>query len=108
MEITTTSLNNATVLGLAGRLDGTTSPALAKKFDELSAGGARRVVVDCTALQYVSSAGLRVFLSAAKAFKGVGGEVRFAALPPPIQEVFELSGFTGVLSIHPTVAAATA
>ncbi|HVU23882.1 MAG TPA: STAS domain-containing protein [Opitutus sp.] len=107
MDITTATINNASVLTLTGRLDGLTSPALERKFDELAAAGARKIVVDCSALLYVSSAGLRVFLAAAKKLKAAGGEVAFAALSPAVQEVFELSGFTGVLAVHPTVAAAT-
>ncbi|HWA87910.1 MAG TPA: STAS domain-containing protein [Opitutus sp.] len=107
MDITTASLNHATVVTLAGRLDGLSSPALEQKLDELAAGGARKIVVDCAPLQYVSSAGLRVFLAGAKKLKAAGGALVFAALPPAVQEVFELSGFTGVLTIHPTVAAAT-
>ncbi|HEX3730050.1 MAG TPA: STAS domain-containing protein, partial [Opitutaceae bacterium] len=63
---------------------------------------------DCAQLHYVSSAGLRVFLSAAKKAKVAGGRAAFAALTPIVQEIFELSGFTGILEIHPTAAAAAA
>jgi anti-anti-sigma factor len=108
MDITESIQNSATVLGLAGRLDGLTSGTLEQKVDALVAGGAKRIVFDCGQLLYVSSAGLRVFLSSAKKLKTAGGSAAFAALTPAVREVFELSGFTTMLEIHPNAAAATA
>ena len=108
MDINETKLISATVLTLTGRLDGVTSGTLERKVDALIAAGARKVVFDCSQLLYVSSAGLRVFLGSAKKLKSAGGAAAFAALSPAVQEVFELSGFTGVLAIHPTSAEAAA
>jgi len=107
MEITATTQNNVAILALSGRLDALSSPALEQHVDTLLQGGARRLVFDCTALSYASSAGLRVFLGSAKKFRSAGGSAAFAALAPAVREVFELSGFIGVLEIHPTTAAAT-
>jgi len=101
MDITEQILRSTTVLALSGRLDGVSSPALEQKVDALLAAGSRRLVFDCAALTYVSSAGLRVFLATAKKLKAGGGAVAFAALTPSVVEVFELSGFSNVLSIHP-------
>ncbi len=106
MEIIETKQNSATVLALSGRLDGLSSGALEQKVDALVAAGARKLVFDCSQLVYVSSAGLRVFLSSAKKMKAAGGTAAFAALSAPVMEIFELSGFTDVLAIHPTTAAA--
>ncbi len=106
MEITESTLNSAAVLTLAGRLDGLTSGTLERKVDALLASGSRKLVFDCAPLVYVSSAGLRVFLTAAKKAKAAGGATAFAALTPAVHEVFELSGFTSVLAVHPTAAAA--
>ncbi len=108
MEITASNQNDITVLALQGRLDGIASPQLEQRLDALLAGGARKVVFDCTALTYVSSAGLRVFLSGAKKLKSAGGRTAFAALTPAVHEVFELSGFHEVLAVHPSAADATA
>ena len=108
MEIIESKLNAATVLTLAGRLDGLTSGTLERKVDALMAAGDRKLVFDCSQLIYVSSAGLRVFLSAAKKLKSAGGAAAFAALTPAVSEVFDLSGFTSVLSIHGDPAAAAA
>lgn len=108
MDIIEQTENSATVLALSGRLDGLSSPSLEQKVDALLAAGARRLVFDCAALTYASSAGLRVFLATAKKFKAAGGAVAFATLTPAVAEVFELSGFNNVLSIHPGRAQALA
>lgn len=102
MEMIESQLNSATVLALSGRLDGLTSGTLERKVEALLAAGVRRVIFDCGQLRYVSSAGLRVFLGSAKKLKSAGGAAAFAALTPAVKEVFELSGFVGVLAIHPT------
>ncbi len=106
MEITATRHATATVLALAGRLDGLASPALEKQIDALRAEGVTTLVLDLAGLDYVSSAGLRVFLSAAKKFKTAGGRATFVALPAPVREVFELSGFLTVLDVRADVTAA--
>lgn len=106
MDITETQINTSTVLALTGRLDGLASPLVDQKIDVLLAAGIRSVVFDCAGLAYVSSAGLRSFLTAAKKLKAAGGRASFAALTPAVHEVFELSGFLTVLAIYPTAAAA--
>lgn len=108
MDIIESQLNSATVLALSGRLDGLASPALDQKIDALVAAGVRTVVFDCSALAYVSSAGLRTFLTSAKKLKNASGKAAFAALSPSVKEVFELSGFLTVLEVHPTAASAAA
>lgn len=106
MEISETKHATATVLALSGRLDGLASPALEQRVDAVLASGAKVLVLDLANLAYVSSAGLRVFLTAAKKFKTAGGRATFAALPAPIREVFELSGFLTVLDIRSDVVSA--
>lgn len=106
MEISETQHANATVLALSGRLDGLASPALEQRVDAILAAGTKTLVLDLSGLAYVSSAGLRVFLTAAKKFKTAGGRATFAALPAPVREVFELSGFLSVLDIRADVASA--
>ena len=108
MDIIETQSNSATVLALGGRLDGLASPGLEQKVDALVASGTRTIVFDCSRLDYVSSAGLRAFLTSAKKLKAAGGKAAFAALAPTVREVFELSGFLNVLEVHSTVAAASA
>jgi serine/threonine-protein kinase RsbW len=58
------------------------------------------LIVDCSVLDYVSSAGLRVFLLAARAAQRAGIPFALCALKPPVREVFELSGFSRIISVH--------
>ena len=87
------------VLGLAGRLDSNTS----KEFDDRLAevvGNSRATLLDLSALDYVSSAGLRVLLKAAKLAKAKQSRLALAALQPNVREVFEISGFATIFVIY--------
>ncbi len=92
---------NAIVLEPSGRLDSVT----AKDFETALIGkidaGAKRVVLDLGQLAYISSAGLRVLLIAAKRLKSVGGALVLCGLNPSVREVFEISGFVSILEVHP-------
>ena len=108
MEITEASENNVPVLRLSGRLDGPAAPGLEKKVMEVIVSGATRLVFDCSGVEYASSAGLRVFLVAARQLQSRGGRCSFAALTPGLREVFTVSGFLDILDVHDTVAQAAA
>jgi anti-anti-sigma factor len=69
-------------------------------LDGILAGGAQKVVVDFTALDYVSSAGLRVLLGAAKKLQGAGKGLRLFGLNETVREVFEISGFSKILTVR--------
>jgi anti-anti-sigma factor len=70
------------------------------------AEGAKVLILDFAELDYISSAGLRVFLATAKQLQTAGGRCGFAALSPETQRIFRLSNFLELLEIHPTVAEA--
>jgi anti-sigma B factor antagonist len=108
MEIAETKHNDVVVLGLTGRLDANTAGALEEKMLSLIDGGAQRLVVDARDLDYISSAGLRVLLVAAKRLRAVHGTVALAALKAHIKEVFDVAGFSSVFPIHPHREAALA
>lgn len=107
MDITTRTQNGVTLVVFAGSLDSNTAPQAQKTLDEMLAAGARKVVVDCTALDYISSAGLRVLLGAAKRLGGgAGSALRLFGLNETVREVFDISGFSTILAVFPTEAAA--
>lgn len=99
MEITQEEINGVTVLYLSGRLNVTTTVDLESSFGELLKSEKSKVLVDCRDLEYISSAGLRVLLSAAKSFKKIGGEISLCSLKPNVKQVFEISGFTTIFPI---------
>jgi anti-anti-sigma factor len=96
-----------------GRLDFDAAPAFQQALERLfSGGGAGRapaaVIIDGAALEYVSSAGLRAVLLAAKAAQRSGTAFALCALQPAVREVFALSGFSQIMPIHPDLDTALA
>lgn len=96
------------VVEIAGSLDTVTAPEAQAALDQAIAGGASTLVVDCNELTYVSSAGLRILLVAAKKVQPLGGQVRMCNLSPMVREVFDISGFTAILPVFPSRAEALA
>lgn len=84
-------------LALEGRLDTTTSPELEKEL-KASMDGADSLVLDFSKLEYISSAGLRVLLYAHKAMAGKGG-MTVANANEIVQEVFDVTGFSDILTL---------
>ncbi len=84
----------------AGRLDSATSEALGRAVGEIFDAGSRRMVIDFSQLEYVSSAGLRATLIAGKRMRGVpGGKLALCALVPGVREIFEISGFLTIFTV---------
>ena len=106
MDITTRTQGNVTIVGIAGNLDSNTSPQAQQALDAVLAGGGKKVAIDCTALDYISSAGLRVLLGIAKKLGAAGGGVRMFGLNETVREVFDISGFSKILAVYPNEAAA--
>ena len=102
MDVSTRTAEGVQIIAFAGNLDSNTSPQAQQAIDALLAGGAQKVVVDFSALDYVSSAGLRVLLSAAKRLQGPGKALRLFGLNETVREVFEISGFATILQVRGT------
>ncbi len=100
LDISVETLSNLQVVSLRGRLDSAGTPALESSMNELIAAGGKRVVIDCSELRYVSSVGLGVFVSSAKALEANGGRLSFAALNQHVKSVFEMVGFSAIFVIH--------
>lgn len=106
MNISTRTQGEVTIVALAGNLDSNTSPQAQQALDGILAAGCRKMLVDCTALDYISSAGLRVLLGAAKRLKGAGSALRLFGLNETVREVFQISGFSTILAVSVTEAEA--
>jgi anti-sigma B factor antagonist len=85
-------------LSLAGRLDTTTAPRLEAELKE-SLAGVKHLVLDVKALEYLSSAGLRVLLSTQKLMNKQGSMVVRGA-NETITEIFEVTGFCDILTLE--------
>jgi anti-sigma B factor antagonist len=103
MEVVEKKQNGICILGLLGRLDSNTSPEFEKKLFEVIEDGTRSVIVDFESLDYISSAGLRVLLKAAKEIKSAEGKIVLCSMKEYIMEVFEIAGFVTLFPIVSTV-----
>jgi anti-sigma B factor antagonist len=83
---------------IAGRLDTTTAPQLDAEVKQ-SIAGVKKLVLDFTALEYLSSAGLRVLLAAQKVMNKQG-EMIIKNVNDTITEIFEVTGFIDILTIE--------
>jgi len=90
------------ILELSGRLDASTSSILEKKVMEFLDSGEKYFILDFKNLDYISSAGLRVLLMAAKKSNGAGGKVALSCLKEHVKEVFDIAGFTAIFPICST------
>jgi len=98
MTITKTKNGTTLELALAGRLDTMTAPELEAELNgELA--NCDSLILDFSKLDYISSAGLRVLLSAHKAMLGKGG-MKVVHINDIVQEVFEVTGFSDILTIE--------
>lgn len=90
--------NGAAVFALEGRLDTNTSPDLEKALRE-ALPGVRTLTLDFAQLEYISSAGLRVLLATQKLMNRQG-EMKVAHVNETIMEIFEVTGFSDILTIE--------
>ena len=97
MEIKTTNINNQYVVAIEGRLDTNTAPELETVLNDVNASN---LVLDCLALEYVSSAGLRVILAAHKRLAASGQSLTLKNIRQEVRAVFDMTGFSKILAIE--------
>jgi anti-anti-sigma factor len=102
MDIFEDQKGHVTIISLSGRLDSITSADLDKSLNEVINRGEITILVNCEKLRYISSSGLRSFLMALKQMQTKQGKLCLCGLNAQIQEVFDISGFTGLFVIYQT------
>ncbi len=108
VQIHTAKQGNGTVVQFHGRVDATSAPSVEQALVAVIDQGEKRLIIDCSALEFISSAGLRSLLLAVKKMKASGGAIGLAALQPNVKEVFDISGFSALFTIHSSTAEALA
>ena len=98
LNINKTLENGKATFSLIGRLDTTTAPQLEKELKD-SLDGVTELVLDFEKLDYISSAGLRVLLAAQK-IMNKQGSMKVAHVNETIMEIFEVTGFSDILTIE--------
>ncbi len=87
-----------TIIEVSGRLDTVTAPELEKTINE-DIEGTKNLVLDIKGVEYISSAGLRVLLAAQKKISKTG-LMKVMNACPEVMEIFEVTGFTEILTIE--------
>ena len=100
IDISEDRRTDAVVLALSGKLDATTAKTFEDKILAEIDSGDRRFVLDLSQLEYVSSSGLRVFLLAAKRLHSADGKIVLCSLKEHVRQVFDLAGFSSILSLY--------
>jgi len=99
MQFSVKTAGEVAIVMLQGKLDHRTSPDVQEQMTVLFEKGEAKILVNLKDLDYVSSAGLRIFLAAARQLKPDGGEIRICSLNDIVREVFEISGFTTIFKV---------
>ncbi|MBP5207590.1 MAG: STAS domain-containing protein [Clostridia bacterium] len=98
MIINKTAAENGLTLSLEGRLDTNTAPELEKTLNG-SLDGVNALTFDLSGLEYISSAGLRILLAAHKKMSGKGS-MKIRGAQSAIKEIFDITGFSSILTIE--------
>lgn len=100
MKITIERSGTLTTLSVSGRLDSVTAP----EFDHETAtvcqpGSSGDIIIDCSALEYISSAGLRSFITILKRAKASDRNLEIHNLSDSLRSIFDMTGFTSIFKI---------
>ena len=98
MEIRT--LGEVKVAIIEARLDSYAAKEVEEVFRDLIESGTKKLLCDFSQTEYISSAGLRVVLTAAKSLKKTNGQIALCCLNEFVHEVFETAGFTKIFNIY--------
>ena len=99
MDIKKTSEGSKLTVAVSGRLDTNTAPQFETELKR-SLDGVTDLTLDFSGLDYISSAGLRVLLSAKKLMNAENGDMRVTGCNEIVKEIFEVTGFTDILTIE--------
>jgi len=100
MEVNISKENNIVTASLEGRLDTPAAQEIAPRMEALKAHAAGTIILDCSQMTYISSSGLRLFLSLRKAAAEKGGKVIVRSISNDIRSVFMMTGFLNLFEIQ--------
>lgn len=87
------------IVSIIPRVDASNAKTVETQLTDIINGGTKKLVCNFSQNEYISSAGLRVFLSTLKMMKKSGGEIVLCGLQPYVQEVFDMAGFSQLFTI---------
>jgi anti-sigma B factor antagonist len=104
--LTTTSVDDKVVVAVEGDIDMKTAPDLEAHIDEVLDGGARAVIVDLTAVEFLDSSGLGALAAARNHAATTAAALAIVCSNPNLLKLFRITGMDRVLTIHPDLDAA--
>ena len=102
MDVKEEQVGGVTVLQVKGRLDSATSPVLGERLTAVLEAAKARVLVDFSQLEYISSAGFRILLQAAKRAEQNTAKLVLCGVSGKVRQLFDLGGFLDLFSITAT------
>ena len=99
MDLREDTSGDVTILEIKGRIDSTTAPVLGEKLTASLTTPQRRLVLDLRQLEYISSAGFRILLLAAKRAEEAGSRLVLCGLSGKVRQLFDLGGFLDIFTI---------
>jgi stage II sporulation protein AA (anti-sigma F factor antagonist) len=102
LEIQIADEQGVAVVAAAGAIDSKSAPELEKVLVKLLGEKKREIVLDLARLDYVASAGLRVFVMIGKRLQADGGRLALCSVNPSVMKVLEVSGFVALFAIRPS------
>jgi anti-sigma B factor antagonist len=100
MEVNITKENKEVTVKLAGRMDTPAALEVAAKLEPLKEEASGTIIMDCSEMTYISSSGLRIFLSLRKAAATKGGRIIVKSISDDIRQVFMMTGFLNLFQIE--------
>ncbi len=108
MDITVQDRDSTAIVAITGSVDALTAGELMRSLSEQIESGHKRLVADLSAVDFMSSAGLRAIIAGLKEVRQRGGDLRLAGAQPGIDRVLRISGLTTILKTFETVDQAVA
>ena len=102
LEIKVNEVNDIVVIKLQGNLDTNTAPDAETEINSWLEKDCKKMVVSLAETNYVSSAGLRIFLATVKKMTASGGTAKFCSPNEVVQEILDISGFSTILDVKST------
>jgi anti-anti-sigma factor len=99
MDVSETVEGDVTVVSVRGRLDSTTAPGLSARLSRALEEPKRRLLIDFSQLEYISSAGFRVLLVAARHASQTDGAIALSGVAGKVRQLFDLGGFLDLFQI---------
>lgn len=100
MEVVIEKQNEVVTVFLKGRLDTLASQEVSQQLEGLAENASGTIILDCTEMSYISSSGLRIFLTLRKAASEKGGKVIVRGISNDIRSVFMMTGFLNLFEIQ--------